>query len=79
MTALEDAAKAVERTRAALMRELASPTEWTSGEYGCDEREAHRLANNLVAAVRHHDAEIVRADTAVTAHPNPETDGGETA
>lgn len=62
MTALEDAARAVERAQAALLRELASPTEWIGGEYGCDEREAQRLVNTLTAAVRHHDAEILRAE-----------------
>lgn len=62
MTALEDAAKAVERAQAALLRELRNPTEWIGGEHGCDEREARRLVDALVNAVRHHDAELLRAE-----------------
>lgn len=62
MSALEAAARAVEHARVALLRELRNPTEWVSGEHGCDDREAEHLVRTLVSAVRAHDAEIVRAD-----------------
>jgi len=56
----EGAAKAVKYARASLLRELRNPAEWVSGEHGCDDRESERLTDALIAAVRHHDAEIVR-------------------
>lgn len=60
MTALDDAAQAVTRARAAVVRELTAPTEWVDGEHGSTDRDAHRLVDALIAAVRHHDAEVVR-------------------
>lgn len=63
MSALTDAARAVELAADALRRELETPTEWVGGEHGATARDAARMVNRLIAAVHHHDAEIVRADT----------------
>lgn len=62
MTALSDAAQAVEYAAAGVRRELEKPTEWVTGEVGASAEDATRLVDKLIAAVRHHDAEVVRAD-----------------
>jgi hypothetical protein len=53
MTALDDAEQAVEEARGALVRRLYP---WT-----VDPEQADEIADRLIAAVRHHDAETVRA------------------
>ena len=58
MTALSDAERAVVRAQAAVVREL--------------NREAAQVVDALIAAVRHHDAEIVRADTGHIRHGSAE-------
>jgi predicted secreted Zn-dependent protease len=60
VSTLDDAARAVGRVAATLRRELENPTEWISGEHGASERDARRMVDHLIAAVRAHDAEIAR-------------------
>lgn len=66
MTALTRTERDLGRARDAVIRGLTEPTEWVTGETGADQREAHRLVDTLIAAVRAWDAEVVRADRETT-------------